>query len=202
MARLLIDMDGVLADLVTKWFRTYNEEYDDAIAPEMMKEWGPHKVAKAGRSIYKYLGQPGFFRDLEPLPGAIDGVRALLDRGHEIVIVTAAKNGHRDKLEWVWTNLPFLPRDNVIFAHRKELVRGDILFDDAPHNLEAFSAYGTPVAMAYPYNEGVPYSRVDSWPAFVDLVDRTFAPKEPVASTRKDRISSIMRPDMVRKGRF
>ena len=131
-------------------------------------------IARAGKAIYKYLAQPGFFRDLEPIAGAIEGVRALLERGHEVVIVTAARRGHRDKLEWVAEHLPFLPRDNIVFTHRKELVRGELLFDDAPHNLEGVRPYGTPVAMAYRYNARVDCARVPDWPSFLALVDRLF----------------------------
>src|SRR5690606_37094640 len=70
------------------------------------------------------------------------------------------------------------------FAHRKELIRGDLLFDDAPHNLEAFAPYGVPVAMAYPYNETVPYTRVRDWPEFLALVDRLFPAAKPARGPR------------------
>lgn len=171
MARILVDMDGVLCNLIEKWFTTYNQEYGDDIDLERMVEWGPHRYAKAGKSVYKYLSKPGFFRDLSPIPGAIEGVRALVQRGHDVVVVTAARNGHRDKIEWIREHLPILDWENIVFAHRKCLVRGDILFDDAPHNLEAFQPYGLPVAMAYPYNEGVECPRVGSWSEFLHLVD-------------------------------
>lgn len=170
MARLLLDMDGVLCDLVSKWFSIYNKEHDDALRLEDMREWGPHRYARKGKLIYRYLSEPGFFRDLAPIPGAIDGVRQLLDWGHDVVIVTAAKRGHADKLQWVREHLPFLDLHNVVFAHRKELVRGHLLFDDAPHNLTAFASYGLPVAMAYTYNQRYPGERVDSWEQFLALV--------------------------------
>lgn len=174
MARILLDMDGVLCNLIAKWFKAYNEEYGDQIDVAALDQWGPHRIARAGKAIYKYLSQPGFFRDLEPIPGAVGGVRALLERGHDVVIVTAARQGHRDKLAWIREHLPFLPRDNVVFTHRKELVRGDLLLDDAPQNLKAFARYGIPVAMAYPYNAGVDCLRVADWSEFLTLVDRLY----------------------------
>lgn len=174
MARILVDMDGVLCNMIKKWLRLYNEEYGENIEANTLVTWGPHRYARAGKAIYKYLSRPGFFRDLEPIPHAIEGVHALIRRGHDVVIVTAAKNGHRDKIDWIRQHLPFLPQDNIVFAHRKALVRGDILFDDAPHNLRAFEEYGLPVAMAYRYNEEVKCPRVPDWPAFLDLVESRF----------------------------
>lgn len=176
MARILLDMDGVLCDLLKKWFATYNEEFGDALRPESVTEWGPHRFAKAGKRVYQYLARPGFFRDLEPIPGAIEGVNALAARGHELVVVTSARRGHTDKAAWIKEHLPVIPADHIVFTHRKELVRGDILFDDAPHHLEAFAAYGLPVAMAYPYNAQVACPRVPDWAAFLELVDGRFPP--------------------------
>lgn len=174
LARILVDMDGVLCNLMEKWFATYNSEYDDDLRLERMVQWGPHRYARAGKSVYKYLSQPGFFRDLAPLPGAIHGMRRLIDRGHDVVIVTATRSGHRDKLDWIREHLPFFRTDNVVFAHRKELVRGDILFDDSPYNLEAFKPYGEPAAMAYPYNQDVSCRRFADWPSFLAWIDETF----------------------------
>jgi len=174
MARILVDMDGVLCNLIEKWFRLYNKEYGDDLSIEKLVEWGPHRFARAGSAVYKYLSQPGFFRDLSPIPGAVEGVRSLMERGHDVVVVTAARRGHRDKLEWLRQRLPFLDTRNIVFAHRKELVRGDVLFDDAPHNLEAFAPFGQPVAMAYPYNEGVGCPRVRTWSEFLAFVDERF----------------------------
>lgn len=179
MARVLLDMDGVLCDLVGKWFAIYNQEHHDTLRLEDMSEWGPHLYAKKGRAVYHYLSQPGFFRDLKALPGAVSGVRQLLSWGHDVVVVTAAKNGHRDKYDWVREHLPFLETRNIVFAHRKELVRGDVLFDDAPHNLAAFAPFGLPVAMAYPYNTRAVGERVNSWEEFLTLIARRFSADTP-----------------------
>lgn len=175
MARILLDMDGVLCNLIDKWFSTYNREYNDAIEIGMLQQWGPHHYARAGKAVYKYLSQPGFFRDLDPIPGAVEGVHKLLAQGHDVVVVTAAKNGHRDKLDWIREHIPEIKSDHVIFSHRKELVRGDVLFDDAPHNLEAFAAYAQPVAMAYPYNQGVSCPRMNSWGDFNTYIETHFS---------------------------
>jgi 5'-nucleotidase len=186
MARILLDMDGVLCDLIGKWFAIYNKEHHDHIDLSQMSEWEPHLYAKKGKAIYHYLSQPGFFRDLSPIPGAIEGVKQLLNEGFDVVIVTAAKTGQRDKMQWVKEHLPFLDTRNVIFAHRKELVRGDVLFDDAPHNLVAFAPYGIAVAMAYPYNQTYPGHRVRSWDEFLTLAHQLFPRDESTSTGQND----------------
>lgn len=169
--RILVDMDGVLCDLMGKWLQLYNDEFNDTLTADQMTTWGPHRYAKAGKRVYKYLAQPGFFGDLVPLPGAIENMRRLVNAGFDIVIVTAARRGHKEKRDWVAEHLPFLDTDQMIFAHRKELIRGDILFDDAPYHLENFAKFGgEPIAMAYPYNAHVPYKRVKSWDEFTEYV--------------------------------
>jgi 5'(3')-deoxyribonucleotidase len=59
----------------------------------------------------------------------------------------------------------------LIFAHQKYRVVGDLLFDDAPHNLLAFQRTGRiAVAMDYAYNRNVDAPRVANWREFEQLV--------------------------------
>ena len=37
--RILIDMDGILADLLGKWLRHYNDDYDDCLTINMVDSW-------------------------------------------------------------------------------------------------------------------------------------------------------------------
>lgn len=68
--------------------------------------------------------------------------------------------------------LPLIPRENLIFTHRKELVRGNLLFDDSPNNLLQFKLKGgISVAMDYPYNREINCERVSSWLEFEDKVE-------------------------------
>ena len=66
-----------------------------------------------------------------------------------------------EKGEWVRDNLPFLSRDNFIIAKRKELVRGDVLFDDGPHNLGTYP--GITIGMRHDYCKCDPDCEPDFW---------------------------------------
>jgi 5'(3')-deoxyribonucleotidase len=53
------------------------------------------------------------------------------------------------------------------------MICGDLLFDDAPHNLTAFSKTGRlAVAMDYPYNQDVNVPRVQSWLEFESFLKK------------------------------
>jgi 5'(3')-deoxyribonucleotidase len=63
-------------------------------------------------------------------------------------------------------------KKNIIFSHRKEKIQGDLLFDDAPHNLEAFKKTGRiAIAMDYPYNALLDVPRVNSWLEFEEALN-------------------------------
>ncbi|ASS77243.1 5'(3')-deoxyribonucleotidase [Tumebacillus algifaecis] len=166
-------MDSVIVDLMSEWFRRYNEEHDDDLTVERIMCWQTEKYVKpvCGKKIYEYLDAPGLFRGLQPLPDAV-AVLERLAKAYDLLIVTSSRTfAYTEKEQWVAEHLPFLSKENLIFAHRKDMVRGDLLFDDAPHNLEAFAATGRlAVAMDYPYNRSVKVPRVSGWLEFESLL--------------------------------
>jgi 5'(3')-deoxyribonucleotidase len=169
-------MDSVIVDLMSEWYNRYNNDYNDDLTVDRVLDWDAHSYVKAecaGR-IYDYLKQAGMFENLLPLPHAVEVLERLAQR-FDIVIVSSAPSSiaYREKEEWVLRHLPFISRDNLIFAHRKDLILGDLLFDDAPHNLQAFMRTGRiAVAMDYPYNREVSCPRVADWLEFEKKVER------------------------------
>ena len=156
--RVLIDLDSIIVDLMPTWLGLYNAEYDDDLAISDIHSWDTHLFTKVecDTKVYEYLRRPGLFRNLPPIPGAIEGVRALVEQGHEIYVVTAAPDGSAtEKIEWVKEHLPFLGHKRVVICYHKQVVDGDVLIDDGPHNLTNWRAAhpnGRTVSIKYPYN--------------------------------------------------
>ncbi|PWK11334.1 5' nucleotidase, NT5C type [Tumebacillus permanentifrigoris] len=175
MRTLLIDMDSVICDLMTEWHRRYNEQYDDDLCVAKLQCWQTEKYVKpeCGMKVYDFLDEPGLFLNLLPLPDAVE-VLERLSHAYEILLVTSSRtHAYTEKEQWVERRLPFIGKHNLIFAHRKEMIRGDLLFDDAPHNLLSFQSSGREVvAMDYPYNRAVSVPRVSSWLEFETLLMR------------------------------
>lgn len=88
------------------------------------------------KQIYGVLQEDEVWTNLTPMPGAQKYLQKLHDEGHELYMVTATD--YRTccvKIERILELFPFLDANHIIIAHNKQMVRGDVLIDDGPHNL-------------------------------------------------------------------
>lgn len=112
MNRIFLDLDGVIVDF---------EKY---------------MLAK-GMTGDECKREPGAYLAMEPIEGALAGVRSLIGMGFEIWIATKPPTGlpwaYADKVSWVLTHLPELKR-RIILTHHKGLLgdERDYLVDDHP----------------------------------------------------------------------
>lgn len=160
---ILCDMDGILVDLFQYWLDLIEKDHgaEFKTLPEEITRWDLHKcgnLQKLGAAkTYAYLQQPGFFRNAPALPGAIEGLKSLVDAGHEVVIVSSPSGpiSAKEKLEWLAEHAPFLPAKNIMLANMKTLVRGDVLIDDHPQTLVDYAKTwpgSICIGIEYPYN--------------------------------------------------
>ena len=174
--KILCDLDGIVVNLLGPWLDWYNKIYGDCLSPDDIKTWDIDLCAKHGHAIYNFLQLPEIYRSLPPIPGALAGFKKLQEKHDMIVVTASAKNPQTstDKLIWIKEHLG-LGRKDVIIAHRKYLVAGDILIDDSPLNLHDFSSQWGPCArtitLDYAYNRNVKVSfRASTWPQIVDQI--------------------------------
>lgn len=167
--RILVDMDGVMADLYDSWLYLIRAELGLDITLEDITHWGAPSefLGEHARRAYDLFDRPGFFFHLKPIPGAVDAIRTLKAAGHDVVFVTSCFSGHVDKRRWLKEHLTsdFDARD-IIYTHRKGLIHGDVLIDDAEHNLEDFkqeSPGGIAICFDAPHNKTYPGIRASDW---------------------------------------
>lgn len=142
---ILQDMDSITVDLMGPWLDDYNSQVRRPASPvlkiEDIHSWDLHKLVPEGLDIYKVIEQQGFFRHLPDLPGAIEGTQELLDDGHDAILLTAGSNcAPSEKAAWVMEHMPFM-KNRLIITHArtpKEIIYGDVLIDDGPHNISGF----------------------------------------------------------------
>ena len=76
---------------------------------------------------------PGIFALMEPMPGAIESFKELVQHFDTYILSTAPWNNPSawsDKLLWVKENLGELASRRLILTHHKNLNTGDYLIDD------------------------------------------------------------------------
>lgn len=162
--RILVDMDAIVVDLFSEWCRAYNaapsifsDTEDDTLDIANVTEWNIGKFVRNPRGLFAILERPGFFDYLPAIPGAVKGVTALIDAGHEIRFATAPPSGDaaRGKIEWVKREFTHrgLTQRHVMFSHDKDWIQADAIIDDRPKTIAAWSEMGKRVAtIEYPYN--------------------------------------------------
>lgn len=144
--RVLVDMDGVIADFESHLEKVIRENHPDIpcialqdrttfYAADQYYQIGGDELKKKVSDI---INSPGFYRNIPPMENAIDAVKELSGMdGVEIFFCTSHNSGSNysasEKLDWIaeyfgqdWTK-------RVILSQDKTLIIGDLLIDDKPN---------------------------------------------------------------------
>lgn len=178
--RLLIDQDEVLAQFTARILEWWNEDHKTDIKVEDCKTYWLEETLgpRSAYFIKSCMREPKFFADLDPIPGAIEGMKELHDRGHELVIASKvplnAGIGFYGKVEWIRKHLPWFDLNYFVGVQKKTLLSGNSLLDDSPSNVKQFQDAGRHVIrFERPWNRhlGPCDSHVTSWEQYVNAVD-------------------------------
>lgn len=150
--RILVDMDGVIADWGAEWDRRLDALGGVAKSIPRHAEQRSFDLSQ-GRTdeekaiIDAIFTAPGFYRDLQPIEGAKLALKQMVKLGHDVRIVTSPWVSNptcaSDKLNWVVKHYGSHWGQRVIITTDKTLVRGDILIDDKPLISGALPAWHT-----------------------------------------------------------
>lgn len=171
MKPILIDMDGVVADFVDAYYEmatlpkynaladvlpefTFNIDrfyIDECIAPE-------NRTDEVTRLANEIVNEEGLFLQMNPIRGAVDGVKRLKEKsGRDIFFVSAPhksnKHSYSEKAIWIERHFGEEWLDRLILTRDKTVVSGCVLIDDKPNPMGKFSPDWTHIVFDQPYNQ-------------------------------------------------
>ena len=163
MKRILVDMDGVLVDIYTRFFELQEKETGQRLT---VNDIAGLLEAEAFQNQRKWVSTPGFFRNLPVMPGSREVLKKLNDKYRIIVVSLATEfpNSLTDKQLWLNDNFPFISWKQVVFCGDKNIIKADIMIDDHLKNLDHFN--GETIMFTQPPNmllNSSGHKRVNSW---------------------------------------
>lgn len=176
---ILVDMDDTIEQQIKAWVQGVNRKYDRNISVDDVTEWDISKAfpGLSFEQVYEIPMEPGFWKTVEPIPGAAEGLQRLIAAGHQVLIVTATVfDSVPEKMnELLFKYFPFLSWDQVIITGRKQLICGDVLIDDGVHNLEGGDY--VKLLMTAPHNKSYDAEangmiRVHSWEEITEVIEK------------------------------
>lgn len=136
---ILVDMDDTIEGLLDSWTEFLRKKHGVDVYSDDITDWDVSKAypTLTKKEVLAPLFEEEMWKSVLPFSDAVMYLRRLIDEGHDVIIVTAS---HYDtvglKMRHVLVKyFPFIPYDNVIIASKKQMVIGDVMIDDAPHNL-------------------------------------------------------------------
>jgi 5'-nucleotidase len=170
MKRVLVDMDGVLANVYHRFLEMHELDFGKRLS---IQDIIGLKESEAFPNQIKWINTPGFFRSIPVMQGSQEGLKRLNDH-YEVVVVSMATEfpvSLTDKQLWLIEHFPFISWKQVVFCGCKDLIQADIMIDDHLKNLDNF--LGGTIIFSQPHNMNSTdsrHKRVESWPEIEKLL--------------------------------
>ncbi len=159
-----LDMDDVCFDWVGKLKKLAQEEIPDMdfFHRDKQSHWNfssnyPEAIR---RQIDEIWHRPGFYRDLEIIPGAKEAYHFLIENDFKVFFVSSPNGGidagHclKEKFESLEEHFGLDATRGLVLTYDKTLIRCDYLIDDKPQILGSHQ----PVFKHYVFDRNYPYN--------------------------------------------
>ena len=137
---ILVDMDGVFADFDGRFVDIWSREFpqrlplrqDHRTSVRIMDEF----PADYHGDIQRIYERPGFYLQMDPVPGALEAMKDMLGAGLDVWICTSPLMAYQhcipEKYAWVDKHLGPDWVARMVLTRNKGLVGGRYLIDDLP----------------------------------------------------------------------
>lgn len=136
---ILIDCDDTIWNTCEAWVKWLNSHQGTDVNINDITEWDMKKAfpTLTDDEIYRCLKDEIFWLTVTPKKDAIKYIPLIQDLGHEIYFVTATNPDsikYKAKMLNEW--FPSISKDRLITCYNKQMIRGDVIIDDAIHNFD------------------------------------------------------------------
>lgn len=168
--QILVDMDGVLADVYAHLSSLEYKETGTKL--DKIDLYGKLEEL-AFPSFKKLVNRNGFFRTAPLIPDSVEGLKYLNNKYNVLIVSSATEfpSSMNDKHAWLNEYFPFITWKQMIFCGSKNSIRGDIMIDDHHKNLYGFE--GKKVLFTQPHNVYIhnnDYQRVSNWKEIMNIL--------------------------------
>lgn len=135
---ILCDADDTIENLCEVWMQYLNKKHGTNVSANEVTDWDVSKFFPklSKKDVYAPIYEKEFWKHILPIDGCFDVLKEI-NKQHNLYIVTATNYQTCDtKIERILQLFPFLEWSQFIIAAKKQLVYGDLLIDDGPHNFE------------------------------------------------------------------
>lgn len=137
--RILLDVDGVIADYTGAVLKLVQQHTGLIILRSQVVEWNIFELIppKHHRHIQSALDEPGFCARIDPFPEAVAAVGVLQTFGEVIPVTTPSHTNPTwayERSAWLAGKFGFAP-GKIVQTGYKEVVDGDVMIDDKPENV-------------------------------------------------------------------
>lgn len=169
--RIAIDMDNVMADVVSQFIIWYERETGHLMKVEDMVGINETAAFPDPKLARGFLYQPGFFRNPPVMEDCVEVMKKLNEQ-YEVYIVSAAMefpNSLGEKYEWLQEHFPFITWHQFVLCGSKAVIKADYMIDDHLKNLDFFD--GEKLLFTAPHNAHITrYTRVNNWKEVAELL--------------------------------
>lgn len=184
--RILVDVDGVLADFTAGTIKLIEEKLGEKRDYEQVTQWDVFEsfgLKEHEHLLEHAIEHEGFCKSLPPVAGAKDAVELIEKEFGNVYAVTSPHHvstwpGQRS--EWLIEHMN-IPRERQVHTKAKHIVAGCVLIDDSGRNLKEWVSHwpdGLPILVDHPWNRfDAGFCRVHSWDDVFDRIEDHFTRK-------------------------
>ncbi len=176
---ILVDIDDTIEDLCGAWCKWLNDKHGTHVEHTDITEWDVSKFfpTLTKEQVFEPLHDENFWWTIEPISGASEYLKKLVDEGYNIYLCTSTdyRNVKPKHEAIIKRYFPFIDWRKVIIAYDKQMIKADFLIDDGIHNLE----HGEYVKILMSATHNRSYNaeendmhRVENWKEIYNLIHR------------------------------